>query len=297
MQDYHGIEALYQVLKLQSFEKAALALRITQSAVSQRIKNLESFHGEPVLLRTLPYKPTKLGNQLIRLFVQLQVLEQDFFIERALENSKPKISIALNRDSLETWFLATLTNTGMCGKVLLDILADDQELTLDYFKNGLALACLSTTKNALKGAEAEYLGPMTYILAAAPEFLHRYEFVKDQKAFFKEAPALKFDHNDNLHERYLKHYFPEMMTDIPYKIIPSVAGFKKYAMLGLGYGLIPLIDINAELKNKKLVNLFPNRTWDTQLYWHMWSIKSAWYEKFNAEIISHARDSLQVIKG
>ena len=47
MLDYHGIEALYEVLKAQSFEKAALNLHITQSAVSQRIKNLESFHGEP----------------------------------------------------------------------------------------------------------------------------------------------------------------------------------------------------------------------------------------------------------
>ena len=43
MLDYRGIEALQSVLSLQSFEKAAAKLHITQSAVSQRIKNLESY--------------------------------------------------------------------------------------------------------------------------------------------------------------------------------------------------------------------------------------------------------------
>ena len=141
---------------------------------------------------------------------------------------------------------------------MLEIIADDQELTLDYFKNGLVSACLSTKSKALKGAEAADLGYMTYILAAAPDFLNRYEFNKDPRAFFKEAPALQFDRNDNLHERYLRHYFPDLDTNIPYKIIPSVAGFKKYAMLGLGYGLIPLIDILDELKSNKLINLYPD---------------------------------------
>lgn len=294
MQDYHAIEALYHVLKSQSFEKAAAGLRITQSAISQRIKNLESFHGEPVLLRTKPYKTTKLGDQLIRLYAQLKVLEQGFINDRTAGSFEPKISIALNRDSIETWFLSTLSEASLCNEVLLEIIADDQECTLEYFKNGLATACLSTQSKAIKGAETEYLGAMTYALVASPAFLKRYEFAKDERAFFKNAPALQFDRNDNLHERYLGKYLSHIDTNIPYKIIPSVAGFKKYALLGFGYGLIPIIDIINELKSKKLINLYPEKRWDTPLYWHMWSIKSAWYEKINAEIINHAQRSLRV---
>lgn len=293
MQDYYGIEALYRVLKLQSFEKAAAELRITQSAISQRIKNLEAFHGEPVLLRVLPYKPTALGDKLIRLFAQVQILEQDFTSARAEDSLKPRISIALNRDSLETWFLATLSSSRKCGDVLLEIIADDQELTLDYFRNGVVSACLSTKSEAVKGAEAVSLGAMKYVLTASSQFLKRYNFAKDRRGFFKEAPALKFDRNDNLHERYLRHFFPDVDVDIPYETIPSVAGFKSYAMLGLGYGLVPFIDIVEELKSKALINLFPDRTWDIPLYWHIWSIKSSWYKQFNEEIIAHARQSLK----
>jgi LysR family transcriptional regulator (chromosome initiation inhibitor) len=198
-------------------------------------------------------------------------------------------TIALNRDSLETWFLAEFGDGIALAEGTCEIIADDQELTLDYFKNGLVSACLSTQSKALKGAEAIYLGPMKYLMVATKEFLARYEWKRDAQAFFKNAPALQFDSNDNLHERYLKHYFPELDSVIPYQIIPSVAGFKKFALLGLGYGLIPEIDIIAELKNKKLINMLPNRLWEIHLYWHMWSIKSAWYEKINADIIRSAQ--------
>ena len=105
MLDYRGIEALQSILSLQSFEKAAAKLHITQSAVSQRIKNLESYYGEPVLIRMLPYRETALGAHLIRHLAQVQLLENGFASERTLSMAKPKIAIAINRDSLETWFL------------------------------------------------------------------------------------------------------------------------------------------------------------------------------------------------
>jgi LysR family transcriptional regulator (chromosome initiation inhibitor) len=294
MQDYHGIEALSCVLMMQSFEKAALKLHITQSAVSQRIKNLESYYGEPILIRTLPYRPTKLGNQLIRLLAQIQLLEENFVQERAATDSMPKCAIALNRDSLETWFLGALSEKSLIADVIVEIIADDQEHTLEYFKNGLVSACLSTESKALKGAEAVYLGTMKYILTASQQFLKRYEFQNDLMSFFRKAPALQFDRNDHLHERYLKHYFANLDAEISYKIIPSVYGFKKYALLGFGYGLIPEIDIADELKTKKLLNMFPTRVWETKLYWHMWSIKSVIYEKFNTEIIKYAQKILSV---
>ena len=96
---------------------------------------------------------------------------------------------------------------------------------------------------------------MDYILAASPNFIKRYSFKPNYLQFFREAPALKFDANDHLPERYLKHFFHESF-DLPYQIIPSVSGFKKYALLGFGYGLIPQIDIEEELKSGALVNLF-----------------------------------------
>src|SRR5688572_5041658 len=102
MIDYRGIEALHAVQELQSFEAAARKLRITQSAVSQRIKALETYYGEPVLIRTPPFRATKLGGQLIGHYKRICLLEDSLNQELRANTEAPQIAIAINRDSLET---------------------------------------------------------------------------------------------------------------------------------------------------------------------------------------------------
>ncbi len=70
-----------------------------------------------------------------------------------------------------------------------------------------------------------------------------------------------------------------------FHIVPSVRGFKKFAVKGYGYALIPKIDILDELKTKKLINLQKNKIWNIPLYWHYWDIKSEPYLNFNLNII------------
>jgi LysR family transcriptional regulator, chromosome initiation inhibitor len=293
MLDYRGIEALYTVQELQSFEAAAKKLHITQSAVSQRIKGLETHYGEPLLIRTLPYKPTKLGESLIGHFERICLLEKSLEQELAHSGVKPHVSIALNRDSLETWFLELIEQTSIFDSVTLEIIADDQELTLDYLRKGLVSACLSTSEKAIIGGRAEFLGNMEYLLVASPKFIEQYFSTKDQKKCLVNAPAIKFDKNDFLQERYLEKFFGLSGEDLSFQTIPSVQGFKKYAILGYGYGLIPKLDIIKELKNKKLVQLYRNKVWEIPLYWHYWEIESQFYKKLNQDIIHQARNKLQ----
>src|SRR5262245_31184045 len=132
MIDYKGIEALYTVQEMQSFESAAKKLHITQSAVSQRITGLENFYGEPLLIRTLPYRPTNLGKQLIGHFKRICLLEEDLSSHLEERAKTPQISIALNRDSLETWFLEVIEERTIFSNTVLDIIADDQERTIQY---------------------------------------------------------------------------------------------------------------------------------------------------------------------
>lgn len=287
MLDYRGIEALYNVQELQSFEAAAKKLRITQSAVSQRIKGLETFYGEPVLIRTLPYRPTDLGKQLIGHFKRISLLEED--LEKHLGAPvTAHISIALNRDSLETWFLDLTEKTDIFKDIVLEIRADDQERTLDYLKNGLVSACLSTAEKAISGGKAEFLGNMEYLLVSSPVFAKKYFSEGNLKKSLLNAPAIKFDQNDNLHERYLEKYFGLDGKALNYQVIPSVRGFKKFALLGMCYALIPRIDIREELKSKLLVQLC-DKTWKIPLYWHYWSVQSAFYQKFNESIVEHSK--------
>lgn len=287
MFDYRGIEALYMVQELQSFELAAKKLHITQSAVSQRVKALESQYGEPVLIRTLPYKPTKLGQSLIAHYKKICLLEETLKQEMGAELAKPHISIALNRDSLEMWFLDLIEKTDIFKHITLEIIADDQERTFDYFKNGLVSACLSTSEKPAPGGKVSFLGTMDYLLVASPQFAKTH-FSKELKKSLLTAPAIKFDQNDELHERYLEKYYGINGKDLDYHTVPSVKGFKKFVLLGYGYGLIPRIDIIDELKTKKLVQI-SEKVWKIPLYWHSWSIDSEFYCKFNNDIIKQGK--------
>lgn len=296
MLDYRGIEALYTVQELQSFESAAKKLHITQSAVSQRIKGLETYYGEPVLIRTLPYKPTPIGESLISHYKRICMLEESLKQQLAHAAIKPHVSIALNRDSLETWFLDLIEDTNIFNNITLEIIADDQELTLDYLRKGLVSACLSTSEKGIIGGNVTFLGNMEYLLVASPQFIKRYFSDKDQKKCLIDSPAIKFDKNDKLHERYLEKYFGLNGEGVNFHVVPSVRGFKKFALLGYGYGLIPKIDILKELKNKKLLQLYPEKVWKIPLYWHYWDIESQFYKQFNLEIINRVRNMLQLLQ-
>lgn len=294
MLDYRGIEALYTVQDLQSFEAAAQKLHITQSAVSQRIKGLETFYGKPVITRVLPYRPTELGKQLIGHFTRICLLEEDLEKQIGKTAVTPRISIALNRDSLETWFLDLVKETEVFKNISLEIIADDQELTLDYLKNGLVSACLSTSEKEIQGGRVHFLGNMEYVLVASPKFAKKYFSEGNSKKNLRNAPALKFDQNDRLHERYLEKFFNLDGKELNYHIVPSVAGFRKFALLGYGYALIPKIDIIVELKEKQLVQLYKDKIWDVPLYWHYWAVESKFYQKFNADVIQHAINKLKI---
>ena len=293
MLDYKGLEALYAVQELQSFEAAAKKLHITQSAISQRIKGLETHYGEPILIRTLPYRPTELGEQLIGHFKRICLLEEDLESQIETTTMTPRISIALNQDSLETWFLDLIEETDLFKNILLEIIADDQELTLGYLKNGLVSACLSTSEREILGGKVHFLGNMEYVLVASPAFVKNHFSKADPKECLRNAPAIKFNKNDQLHERYLEKFFNLDGKELSYLIVPSVRGFKKFALLGYGYGLIPRIDIVDELKKKQLLQLYDDKVWKIPLYWHYWAVDSKFYQKFNADIIHHAMNKLK----
>ncbi|MCH9627938.1 MAG: HTH-type transcriptional regulator ArgP [Chlamydiales bacterium] len=292
MLDYRGIEALYTVQQTQSFELAAQRLHLSQSAVSQRIKGLETHYGEPLLIRTLPYSPTPLGERLIGHFKQICLLEDELEKELGESATLPSISIALNRDSLETWFLDLIAEQKLFGEMSVEIVADDQELTLNYLKNGLVSACLSTTEKEISGGRAHFLGEMEYVLAASPSFVEAYFSKGSARSCLRRAPAIKFDQNDRLHERYLEKFFSVSSEEVRFYVVPSVRGFKQFVLYGYGYALIPKIDIHEELKKGKLVQLYPGKVWKIPLYWHFWSVQSKLYRAFNLSIVHHASEKL-----
>jgi LysR family transcriptional regulator (chromosome initiation inhibitor) len=293
MLDYRGLEALYTVLQMQSFEEAAKKLHITQSAVSQRLRTIEQYFGEPLLIRLLPYQATEFGDYLLSHFKRIRMLEDVLSSQLTAKKNSPNISIAISRDCLETWFMEIIEENDIFKKFYLEISADDQEVTLQYLKKGLVSACVSTANKPIPGCKAIFLGYMDYILVASPKFKEKYFSGTDHKANLINAPAVIFDLKDKLHDRYLKYFFNIDEEKQSYHRIPSVKVFKQFTQKGYAYGLIPKIDIIHELKTKQLIALYPTKIWEMPIYWHCWTIEPDIYKTFNNTIITKAQLKLR----
>ena len=83
------------------FERAALRLSVTQSAVSQRLRALEAQVGTVLLVRSRPIKPTSAGRLLIKHAMQMRLLRAD--LETDLRN-------ALANETMDVYF-QPLVNT------------------------------------------------------------------------------------------------------------------------------------------------------------------------------------------
>ena len=106
--DYKLLRALDAVLQEQNFDRAAKSLHITQSAISQRVKQLEQQFAEPLLIRSQPLLATPLGQKLLAHYRQVHQLELELAGELAPDEPQGpiRISIAVNADSLATWFFS-----------------------------------------------------------------------------------------------------------------------------------------------------------------------------------------------
>ena len=135
------LRTLTAVVDEGSFEEAAAALGVTPSAVSQRVKALERSVGQVVVVRSIPVAPTAAGEVLLRLARQEAVLEQE---ARAALGSgagdRLTVAVAVNADSLATWFRPVLAEAAAWDDLALRIRVDDQDHTRELLRSGEVVA-------------------------------------------------------------------------------------------------------------------------------------------------------------
>src|ERR1700752_390210 len=107
--DAPQLAALAAVIESGSFDAAAEWLHVTPSAISQRIKTLEQRVGQVLVVREKPCRATAAGIPLLRLAAQTALLESEALVETTGGSAElVRIAIAVNADSMSTWFSAVL---------------------------------------------------------------------------------------------------------------------------------------------------------------------------------------------
>ena len=103
--DLAQLRALEATVRTGTLDAAARALHVTPSAISQRLKALETATGRVLLVRSRPVRPTESGQALLRLARQVDLLNADTVRELAHEDGDRPVTlpITINADSLDTW--------------------------------------------------------------------------------------------------------------------------------------------------------------------------------------------------
>ena len=291
MLDYKLVEALALVAQGGGFDKAAKELSITQSAVSQRVKLLEEQMGQILVARTTPPRLTSTGRNLLKHYLQVKRLEDDLFGEIGQQVGKgyAPIAVALNADSLATWFLEAIKSFVVNGAVLLDIRVDDQEQTHQLLRDGEVLGCISTKDQSLQGCRIDYLGQMNYQMLATPEFAQKWFPSGLTLAGVCNAPAIIFNRKDELHHKLFDRVFGQVPDYIPASYVPSAEKFVDFITMGLGYGMLPRQQSERFTGDGRLVDLAPGCNISVKLYWHCWNIKSKLLAQFTRQLILGAK--------
>lgn len=265
--DLDLVRTLLTVVDAGTFDAAAAALHVTPSAVSQRIKALEQRTGRVLLVRVRPVRLTPSGEVLVRYGRQLLALDQD--LDAALgSDAVVRVPIAVNADSLATWFLPALQRVPPSLKISFDLHREDQDHTTALLRQGVVMAAVTSSREPVAGCSVRNLGSIRYAAMATESFVELHA-AGPVKSWLPDAPVVVFDRNDDLQDRFVRTLTRGRGASDHRHYVPSSEVYVRAIVAGLGWGMVP-----PQQLQEGLIDLAPGRTVDIPLYWQQWKLDS-----------------------
>ena len=182
--------------------------------------------------------------------------------------------IAINADSIATWALPAL-DALVQGGLPLEIIADDQDFTHGWLREGQVLGCVTTLKQALRGCKVVPLGAMNYVAVAGtryaqancPDGLTRHNF--------RAMPFIAFNRKDDLQAEFVSKACGLKRVTLSQRYVPSPEGQVRAVLADWGVSVVPELLVAGLLRSGQLVNLSPQFSLPVSLYWHGWKLDSA----------------------
>jgi LysR family transcriptional regulator (chromosome initiation inhibitor) len=259
MLDYPALAALAQIIRCGSFDAAAMALGVTPSAISQRIKGLEERLGHVLIHRGPPATGTETGLRLMQHVEQVRLLEGT--LEGVLRPAAgpARLRLAVNADSLATWFPPALTALPL----LYELEIDDQDHARDWLRQGQVSGAICADPRPVPGCDVHPLGRMRYLALATSDFIARHFADGVTAAALQDAPAVIFNHKDAVQGRWAEHATGRRLHLTGHRI-PASEAFVRAVDLGLGWGMVP-----ETMASPQLHELVRDLPLDIALYWHV----------------------------
>ncbi len=280
------------VLEHGTFDAAAKMLHVSASAVSQRIKAMEQEAGQVLLTRTTPVQATAPGAVVHKLARQLRQLEADAAAELGLADAAATpIPLAVNADSLATWFMGALAAVPADSGLTFEVLREDEQHSAGLLRSGAAMAAVTAAPDAVQGCTAVPLGALCYRAVASAAFLQRWFPGGFDAKRLAAAPAIQFDRTDTLQSNFLASVAGAGVTGRQH-FIPDTLQFAAGVQAGMGWGLMPEAHCAAGLRTGSLVELVPGRVTGIPLYWQRWKIRSAALDVLTAAVTTTAAAAL-----
>lgn len=289
--DRQQLETFAAVIEYRNFGRAAHALNITRGAVSQRIIALEESFGTPLLVRE-GGMPTPAGEALLQHIQVLKLLEADTLRRiKPGANGRVKIAVAVNADSLATWFEPVACAIAK-ENFALELLVDDQDYTLPVLARGEAMGCVSTARVAPTGFVAEPIGTMEYECVATPAFAETYFIQGLNLHDILAAPAVLFNRKDRLHGVFLEKLLGFPVNGYATHYFPSPVALLMAIRAEVGYGLVPSLQVRPLIDSGDLVGLAPRDRISVSLYWHHWDTAPPNARAISELVMHYARQAL-----
>lgn len=295
MLDYTSLFALAAVVREGSFERAARALHVTPSAVSQRIRLLEERVGGALVVRGQPCSPTDLGRRLCQHVDRVRLLEHDLRDDLPLDLeaqfARVSVPVAVNADSLATWFMPTLHAFASEANVLVQLAVDDEGHTADWLRRGQVVAAVTADASPVAGCNALCLGAMPYLAVASPDFVQRWFADGVTLQALAVAPSLAFNAKDRLQQRWVQQALGQALP-LPCHTIPSTHAFVAATLAGLGWALNPRALVADHVAQGRLVELVPSTSLGVPLYWQQARVASALLAGLTRHVMAQAQRAL-----
>ena len=300
-----------------TFEAAAHRLGVTPSAVSQRVRALESTVGQVLVRRGKPAELTPPGQVLVRHACHLALQQADVLAELgigAMERPAgdpaadddgaaplPEITLVVSGDAMTTWALPALVEAS--GWARLEVLREDEEHSIGLLRDGTAVAAVTSVAEAVPGCRSTLLGQMRYRPMASPAFVARWFPDGPTLAALSRAPVLAFDRKDDLQERYLRlraqgaagtgaGTATGTVIDPPRHLVPASNEFRRAIELGMGWGMLPDLQSARAERAGRLVGFDDARAVDVPQHWQQWRLHSTSLDRLASAVSRAARAAL-----